>query len=78
MPLTKRGVSHLTFCFSNPEMYYQEEIAWAGDRYVKKGNWVMYGAYTEVEKTVDLERTEAVVLAIRQALPRSRPRFMAA
>jgi len=48
-------ISHVTFCYNEPGMCYEEETAWAaGARYVKKGNWAMYVDYYGVEKTVDL------------------------
>jgi hypothetical protein len=50
-----KDISHVTFCFSEPGMCYEEETAWAeGTRYVKKGNWAMYVDYYGVEKTVNL------------------------
>ena len=49
------GISHVTFCYNEPGMCYEEETAWAeGARYVKKGNWAMYVPYAGVEKTVEL------------------------
>lgn len=48
-------ISHVTFCYNEPDMCYEEETAWAeGARYVKKGNWAMYVDYYGVEKTVEL------------------------
>jgi hypothetical protein len=42
------NVSHVTFCYNEPGMCYEEETAWAeGDRYVKKGNWAMYVEYED-------------------------------
>ncbi len=49
------AISHSTFCYSEPDMCYEEETAWAaGNRYVKKGNWAMYVEYDDEEKTVDV------------------------
>lgn len=48
-------ISHVTFCYNEPEMCWEEETAWAeGSRYVKKGNWAMYVQYFGVEKTVNI------------------------
>lgn len=50
-----KDISHVTFCYNDPEMCYEEETAWTkGTTYVKKGNWAMYTAYSDAEKTVDL------------------------
>jgi len=48
-------IDHITFCFDEPDMCYEEETAWAaGARYVSRGNWATYVAYAGVEKTVDV------------------------
>ncbi len=50
-----KDISHATFCYNDPDTCYEGETAWAaGDRYVKKGNWAMYVAYSGVQKTVAL------------------------
>ncbi len=49
------AVSHVTFCYDEPGMCYEEETAWPeGTRYVGRGNWAMYVDYDGVEKTVNL------------------------
>lgn len=49
------GISHVTFCYNEPDMCYEEETAWAeGARYVNRGNWAMYVDYYGLEKTVEL------------------------
>ncbi|HUW82023.1 MAG TPA: hypothetical protein VMZ31_04395 [Phycisphaerae bacterium] len=48
-------IDHVTLCFDEPNMCYEEETAWAaGARYVSRGNWATYVAYAGVEKTVDV------------------------
>lgn len=48
-------IDHVTFCFDEPDMCYQEETAWAaGARYVSRGSWATYVAYAGQEKTVDV------------------------
>jgi hypothetical protein len=48
-------IDHVTFCFDEPEMCYEDETAWAaGARYLDQGSWAMYVAYADVEKTVDV------------------------
>lgn len=48
-------ISHVTFCYNEPEQCWKEETAWAaGTRYVTRGNWAMYVAYNGEEKTVDI------------------------
>jgi len=58
------GLSNLTFCWNPgsllpdpdlPEACYTGETAWSGgNRYVKKGNWATYTAYSGNEYTVSL------------------------
>jgi hypothetical protein len=49
------GISHVTFCYSEPDTCYSAETAWAsGTRYVSRGNWAMYVSYSGAAKTVDL------------------------
>jgi hypothetical protein len=39
-------ISHVSFCFNEPDMCYQEETAWAyGPRYVTRGSWATYTPY---------------------------------
>jgi hypothetical protein len=43
-----KDISHVTFCFTDPDNCYQEETAWAGtDKYnnIKGGNWATYFPY---------------------------------
>lgn len=55
-------ISHVTFCYNEADICYQEETAWAtGTRYVTKGNWAMYVKYDGAEKTVDLIAAQNVI-----------------
>ena len=50
-----KDISHVTFCFNEPDMCWQAETAWAvGNNYVKKGSWAMYVPYAGEELTVDI------------------------
>ena len=54
-PVGTFEISHVTFCYNEDGMCFEEETAWAeGTPYVKKGSWAMYSAYSGEEKTVDL------------------------
>ncbi len=40
------GISHVTFCYNEPELCWKDETAWAaGDRYVDQGNWATFTEY---------------------------------
>jgi hypothetical protein len=44
---TNYDISHVTFCFNPPAEQWMGETAWAaGTRYVTRGNWATYTAYT--------------------------------
>jgi hypothetical protein len=48
-----KGISHVTFCYNDPDLCYQENSAWtSGPRYVNKGNWAMYSSRSELESGV--------------------------
>ncbi len=54
-PVGTYAISHVTFCYNEPDTCYEQETAWAqGTRYVTRGNWAMYVDYSDEEKTVDI------------------------
>jgi hypothetical protein len=48
-------ISHVTFCYDDPDTCYQEETAWStGPRYVRRGNWATSTPYVAPGGTVKI------------------------